>query len=149
MQPRTDLGVDGVEVDYLSTAACLHMRQRSLHRPPGRPYRGVKRLGQHLIGLIFKPDVGRRREGVVHQDIEPTEFIHGSLNGRLDVFLTGNISLHKEGPAPQRFQLLRNSCTTLFVQLCNYHRSARLGEAQRDTSTYTAARTSNKRHTLL
>src|SRR5690606_41611772 len=101
MQPRTDLGVDGVEVDDLSTATRLHMRQRSLHGPPDRPNRGVERLSQYLIGLIFKQDVARRREGDVHQDIEPTEFIHGSLNSHLDIYLAGNIGLHKKRSGTQ------------------------------------------------
>ncbi|MNI66489.1 hypothetical protein D3C73_1220550 [compost metagenome] len=93
VQPGTDFDIDRVEVDDLATAPRLHVRQRGFHRPPGSPHGRAEGLLQHRIGFFFQEHIGGGRKGVVDQDVQPPELIHGQLHGGLDVRFAAHVSL--------------------------------------------------------
>ncbi|MNW10168.1 hypothetical protein D3C71_2073250 [compost metagenome] len=93
MQPGADLGVDRIEIDDLAAAPRLHMRQRGLHRPPGRPYSRVEGLREHCIGLLLEQHVGGWREGIVDQNVQATELLDCQLDSRFDITLARDVGL--------------------------------------------------------
>ncbi len=56
------------------------MGQRGLHAPPAAEQGDVQGVLDHLVGLVLHQDVGAHVGGVVDQDIQPAEFIHGALH---------------------------------------------------------------------
>jgi hypothetical protein len=149
VQPGTDLGIDRVEVDDLAGTARAHMRQSSLHRPPGSPQGGIQSAGQHLVGLILQQHVGRGSEGIVDQNIQAAELRYRQLDGRLDIRLAGHVGLDKQGARSQRLQLLLHRLAAGLVELGDQHRGTRLGKTQRHSSSDTTAGAGDQRHLLL
>src|SRR5215207_10355994 len=126
------VGLDGAGVD--DGPALRHVRQRRLDEPEHRVYVGlegpVEQLGRDVGYPVDRHLVG----GVIDENVDPAELVHGPLDEMLASAFFGHVSRHLHGLAARVLDGLRRfpGVRLLFFEVGDHHVRALAGEGERD-----------------